>query len=94
MNISITLSAIQFLGNENIFLGQPVKSFKPEYEPDDQPPFVFIPVVGDTLKVDYGHWVVTYPDGTVEVWNTESVDRFQNDLQPTLPVEPTIPPIV
>ena len=91
MTITITLSAIQFLGNESIFIGQPVKSFKPEYNPDDEPPFVFINGADDFLKVCQNQWVVTYPDGTVEVWNTEDVERFQNDLQPVLPVEQTIP---
>lgn len=70
MNVNITLLATQFLGETPTFSGQPVKSFKTEYLPDDEPPFVFIPSGDDYLKVCQGQWVIVYPDGTVEVWNT------------------------
>ena len=85
---------MQFLGDYPSFLGQPVKNFKPEYTADDEPPFVFIPGVNDAVKVNYKQWVVTYPDGAVEIWNTNEVECFPNDLPPVIPTEPTITPIV
>ena len=94
MNIIITLAAKHFLGDTPSFFGQPVRNFKPEYKADDEPPFVFIPGVGDAIKVSYGQWVITYPDGAIEIWNTKEVECFPNDLPHVLPIEQTIPPIV
>ena len=94
MHINIILSAIQFKGDKDIFLGQPVKNFKTEYKLDDEPPYVFIPGGSDAIKVNHDEWVITYPDGTVEIWSTSEVDCFPNDLVKEIPVEATIPPIV
>ena len=67
MKFTTTVDATQLKKGQLEFAGQPVKN-------NDIDAFALIPINGEPVKVSEGQWLVTYPDGTLEVHNTESIE--------------------
>ena len=90
MDLQINVAAIKFEGvkdtkdtkdakgkdikGEETFLGQPIRDKKSS-------PFIMVLTHGGFLKLSKGSWLITYRDGTQEVWNQLQMDLNTSALK-------------
>lgn len=76
MKLHLAIIATQLVAGAEWFANQPVKN-------QDESPFALVPYRGELLKVNEGDWLVEYPDGTLEIWNTEQIQANTDYVETT-----------